>query len=536
MFLILLAISLPAESQGLTTPSEGAQVSIATKMTSTEGTFLREEDRDGTVYWVVRTKSGTLSIPKSIILNWAPGLVAVPGAAQASCPAASAPVHFTLHGSNTVGAKLAPALARAYAAKCGRVNEILRPSSVDEESDVEYSGAQGNAPFIFHFHTHGTKTGFESLLANVADIGMASSPLNEDMLSQIHVSQIEKQRFKAELTANEAENVIAMDGILILVNDANTLKALTIDQIARIFAGEINDWSQVGAVAGPIHIYSRDEKSGTYDTFKKLVLDASTPPRRLGNATLFQSNEDLSDAVAADPSGIGFAGFSSKRNARAIAIDTVCGLSFPPAPFGVRSEDYPLSRRLYFYVPQVRRNNYINDFLSFVLSDEAQLTINNSESIGLDIEKASPAYTAERTLLTLTSDIPSTPAAKRVAAGFVRSVNGAVRLSVTFRFEKGSFALDSRAREDLDRLVNYVRSNPGFARRIKVFGFTDKIYDFDYNLKLSKDRANEIAKALSVALRTPIEADGFGKIAPVACGDSEAALQKNRRVEVWLQP
>ncbi len=68
-----------------------------------------------------------------------------------------------LHGSNTIGAKLAPALAKAYAEKNGlslASENILR----SEEVDVEYGKAESTRRFDFRFKTHGSETALESLL------------------------------------------------------------------------------------------------------------------------------------------------------------------------------------------------------------------------------------------------------------------------------------------------------------------------------------------------------------------------------------
>ncbi|MCZ7167098.1 substrate-binding domain-containing protein, partial [Salmonella enterica] len=76
-----------------------------------------------------------------------------------------------------------------------------------------------------------------------------------------------------DLKSPEAEHVIAIDGLAIILNPQNPLNTLNTEQLAQIFNGEVSHWEDVGGVDGAIHLYARDDQSGTYDTFKELVLN-----------------------------------------------------------------------------------------------------------------------------------------------------------------------------------------------------------------------------------------------------------------------
>ena len=67
-------------------------------------------------------------------------------------------------------------------------------------------------------------------------------------------------------------HVFALDAVVVLVSPQNPVAALSIDDIAKVFAGTITDWSELGRTPGHINTYARDAKSGTYDTFDNLVL------------------------------------------------------------------------------------------------------------------------------------------------------------------------------------------------------------------------------------------------------------------------
>src|SRR5262249_51894303 len=145
-----------------------------------------------------------------------------------------------------------------------------------------------------------------------------------------------------------------LDGIAVIVNAANPLRSLSKDEVRRIFSGEINDWQQAGrSDAGSIRVLARDEKSGTWDTFKNLVLGA-TP--LASSAQRIEDSRQLSDRVATDRNAIGFVGLPFVRSAKALAVSDAGTRPTFPTALTVATEDYPLSRRLYLYTPSSAQN------------------------------------------------------------------------------------------------------------------------------------------------------------------------------------
>src|SRR5262249_37768636 len=150
----------------------------------------------------------------------------------------------------------------------------------------------------------------------------------------------------------------------------------------------------------------------------------------------FESSTELSNAVAADPNGIGFIALPYVLNARALKIRE-CDLSYEASAFTVKSEEYPLARRLYLYTPEKPSSSLISDFVQFALSDEGQQVAEREKFISQAIQP----------------DVADTQEARFVAAilssqslttlrDFAQTTRGASRLAVTFRFRTGSERLD----------------------------------------------------------------------------------------------
>jgi glucose/mannose transport system substrate-binding protein len=283
----------------------------------------------------------------------------------ASTPAPSPPqstrkVALRLHGSNTIGKELALAVCEDFLKSQGATSVQRKPLEKENETDIEAILPNESAePLTFEVQAHGTKTAFEDLAAGKCDIGMASRQINADEAQQCTRAGL------GDMFSPSCENVLGLDGIAVFVNRSNPINALTKEQIADIFSGGITDWSQVGGRPGPINLHAPDDKSGTFDMFTSLVL--GTKPLS-PQAARYENSAKLSDEVAIDPNGIGFAGMAFERGSKPLAISEAGTRRLLPSPFTVATGDYPLSRRLFLYIPAESQNKWTRKFVEFALS------------------------------------------------------------------------------------------------------------------------------------------------------------------------
>ena len=420
-------------------------------------------------------------------------------------------------GSNTIGAELVPELLKLYARTAG-ASDIREEKAGDDELLLRASGK--SASFSAFVASHGSATAVATLLKGGADIGMMSRPITSDEVASLAATGF------GEANKPGQEHVVALDGILIFVNKNNPVNELSLSDIAAIFSGTIVDWSQIGGRPGRIKIYARDNKSGTFDTFKSLMLK----DRKLAStAARYESSEELSEAVAGDPDGIGFAGFAYLRNAKAVSISMDCGLSFTPTAFSVKTEEYPLSRRLFLHTSNHATNPEVGQFIEFALSAAAQRAVDGKGFVSLLPELSPNDYVAKR--LALPGQNQGDP---KLAASFAQKAANGIRLSITFRFQSGRSELDSRAIRDVNRLAEFVDSGKSRGRRVALLGFSDSRGTPQRNATLARERAEQVAKTLRQRDVNPEIVAGYGAAAPVACNSSDEGLEKNRRVEVWL--
>ncbi|MDF3242096.1 substrate-binding domain-containing protein [Pseudomonas veronii] len=411
-----------------------------------------------------------------------------------------------IQGSNTIGAALGPALVKGLMELQGLQGVHAEPAEGANEQRVIGKTRQGKTLTI-EVDAHGSSTGFAALHKASADLAAASRPIKDSELVDLEPL--------GDLKSPEAEQVIAIDGLAIILNPRNPLNTLNTEQLAQIFNGEISTWEALGGIGGAIHLYARDDRSGTYDTFKDLVL-SRRGKALAASAKRFESSEQLSDAVSQDPQGIGFIGLPYVRQAKAVAI--VDGDSQPMLPLNslIATEDYPLSRRLFFYLPPTTHNPWAKALVDFTQSSKGQAIV------------AANGFIAQRVQAISVEPRPSMPEDYQAIA------REAQRLTVNFRFEEGSASLDNKARQDVQRVVAYIKGHGKLDKQVTLVGFGDIKNDPQRAALLSKLRAMAVRRELvksGVVLR---DIRGFGAQMPVAANTADEGRIKNRRVEVWV--
>ena len=152
----------------------------------------------------------------------------------------------------------------------------------------------------------GSGAGIEAASNGSADIGLASRALKDE-----------------EKASGLTETIVALDGIAVIVNADSKVENLTVEQIGKIFTGEITDWSEVGGDAGTISCIGREAGSGTRDGFETITdtKDACKLDQEL------TSTGGVIEAVAGNPNAIGYASLSAVEGKNTVKAVTVGGVA-----------------------------------------------------------------------------------------------------------------------------------------------------------------------------------------------------------------
>lgn len=206
----------------------------------------------------------------------------------------------------------------------------------------------------------GSSLGIASFIEGEVDIAMASRKIKD--------SEIESAMEKG---IKPTETVIGWDGIVVVINKNNSFDSLSIEQLKKIYTGEITNWKELGGKNEEMKVLVRDSSSGTYAFFKEHVLDDEA---YTSTAISEPNTEAIVKDVATDSAAIGYIGLAYADNSvKAINLETSEGV-FSPEPESIRKGEYPLSRSLQYYTNDMPERD-IQEYINFVLSEQGQAII-----------------------------------------------------------------------------------------------------------------------------------------------------------------
>ncbi len=218
----------------------------------------------------------------------------------------------------------------------------------------------------------GSSIGINAFINGVTDICAASRPMRK--------SEIDRARSRGAIAV---ETPAALDGLAVIVNTSNPVNSLTMDQIRRIYIGQINNWSQVGGPNQSIVVLSRDSNSGTYGFFQEKVLKNQNWGR---GVRFMPSTAEEARETARTPGAIAYGGvayFKGRDGIKIIGIAPAEGKPpVLPTEANVRNKSYPIWRYLYFYT-NGRPRGETKTFIDWCLSTEGQSLVEQVGYYGL---------------------------------------------------------------------------------------------------------------------------------------------------------
>ena len=191
----------------------------------------------------------------------------------------------------------------------------------------------------------GSSAGITAAKSGIANLGMSSRHLNDD----------EKSLWSIE---------IAKDGLGVIVHPSNSIENLTLDQIRRIYSGEIKNWSEIGGTDSKIHIITREEGSGTRSAFAELVMEKTEITSK---AIVQDSNGAVKQLIKDDENAIGYISLGLvDKNVKALHLEGVAANQE-----NILNGSYSLSRP-FLFVSLSPPSGETKQFIDFVLSSEGQ--------------------------------------------------------------------------------------------------------------------------------------------------------------------
>lgn len=508
--LFLIGMLAPVMAQDVTLTSRDGKVSISGTLLSFDGEFFRVDSIYGAL-----TLDGT-------------GVTC----AGIGCPDLESFVaEFSISGAKSMGAVLLPTLVEMFAENSGmRVRRII-------QGDTHYTYVlglreTGKDVARIAFRMSNTDGGFAEMLNGDADMVLATREITADETKAAYQAGLGDMKRAAR------SRIVALDGLVPVVAHTNSVTTVSLLDLARIYAGEITNWQDIGGPDAPIYMHLLSADDGLVQQFETDVM-------RVENRSLVTTIErhttavEVVDAVAKDPFSIGITRFSEVGNAKMLALRGTCGVAFTATRRTLKTEDYPLATPLFLYTPARRLPKAAREFLTFLRSPAAQRAVSHVGFVDQDVTQIGIDEQGKRFANAIASagdEIELTDLQQ-----MVDTLRPASRLTITFRFNTGSSSLDAQSRSNVVLLARLLEAGAYDGRELMFVGFSDGDGPAKGNRIISQRRAKSVRAAVKLAATT-LKADqvtfstkAFGEALPMACDDTEWGRQVNRRVEVWIK-
>lgn len=410
-----------------------------------------------------------------------------------------------IHGSNTVGERLMPALIESWLSSIG-YKDIKRVAR--DPARLEIHAERDDLPLIVEIDKQGSAAGMTDLIDGNSELAMLSRRPNAE--------ELDAAWQLGDLGSPDQEYVIALDGVAIVVHASNPIRELSVEQLRDIFAGKIRNWSEIGGRAAPINLHLTGMRSGAREFFQVRVM---SDMRIINTAVVQPGLVRVGKAVALDTSAIGVVGLRSMipKNARPLAISNG-GIAVAPTRLNSMSEDYPLVRRYSLYGGQLM-SALGRSLALYALTGRGQHAVERAGHFAVTLRPALQA-----------------PALKALSE-YNSMIAGAQRLPVSLRFNFGGTLsiFDSRSAHDIDRLTAFMRLPQNRGKQAVVVAFVDRSADSRIvSTILSNERADMVTGILQQRGIVVGRSNGLGTQRPLASPKQPDARFLNERVEVWL--
>lgn len=463
----------------------------------------------------------------------------------------------TVYGALTVAAEgvscagpgcpdLATFVAEARVAGAATVAEGLLPDLLEAFAQAQGMGvgvdpgpegpvyvlrrADGSPAARFAVTPGSTDDGFLALLNGAADIALA---LREPTVAEVAASEAASPD---DPPLDDRVRVLALDALVPVVSPENPINALSLPDLALLFAGDVTNWQDLGGPDAPIALHALAPGFGLSQAFATRVLLPSEAGLS-ADITRHESAGALAQAVARDAYAVGITARSGVGPARAVPLIGACGFPLSASVDAVKAEDYPLTAPVYMYLAPRRLPLLVRQFLAFTETEAAEGIVRDAGFVNQLLTRTPLALQGER----LSNAIRAAGEDVELAElqHVVEVLGSAERLSTTLRFNPGGAELDIQSRASVSRLAAAIERGTFDGRQLIFAGFSDSDGPSTVNARLSLRRAGVVLDAVLAAGVAGVErvemiSVGFGEAMPMACDDTDWGRAVNRRVEVWL--
>ena len=340
-------------------------------------------------------------------------------------------------------------------------------------------------------------------------------------------------------TTTPSHQMLALRAFAVVAGPDHSVEAVTLDQLAGIYAGDITNWSQIGGADLPVLPLQLPGTSDVRDEMITVVMEPAD--KTIAPSVLTMADEGaISLSVSGLPGSISLVDTASIGDASVLPVAGSCGFAVSPSDFNVASGDYPLLRPVMVRFDTPVATPIVAELFDFAAAGGAQGLIAREGFVEYSASPQDPADRNARLAALLTADLD--PVERPVAAQMFQVLFEAERLTPTLIGGATSAAEGAWNRAMLRNLTEWLL-RPDYAGREVIFaGFGDSSDGpqdaIDTSIRAAEQMAatfTSFAPEIVAGNDLTITAAGFGAVSRTTCYDSHVVGPAQSRVEVWIK-
>lgn len=246
--------------------------------------------------------------------------------------------------------------SEASSAEASATEELSGTLSMNGSTSMEkvikaVNGAfmEKNKGVTVNLNLTGSGTGIQEASEGKCDIGNSSRKLKDEEAEKLDAT------------------VVGLDGIALVVNPVNKLEDITLQDLAKVYSGEITNWKELGGDDKAIVVIGREDGSGTRDGFESIVMGDKEPKY----AQELESTGSVINAVATTDGAIGYASLANvDETVKALKVGGI-----EATEENVKSGAYEVQRPFICATLKGSDNKLVKAYLDFILSEEGQALV-----------------------------------------------------------------------------------------------------------------------------------------------------------------
>lgn len=336
-----------------------------------------------------------------------------------------------------------------------------------------------------------------------------------------------------------AQQLVGLQSFSVMVAPNAGIESITVNDIARIYAGEVTNWSQIGGADMNVLPLQLPTSQPLRAEMEALIM-APAGKTIAANVLTMSDETGISASINQFPGSMSVVSTQAANAALVVPVAGACGLAVSATPFNIVSGDYPLVRPVMATYKNTPSTSLVTDLFDFAATDDVQDQLVQAGYIdyGAAVQNAAEKNVRLSQLLGATLD----PAQRDAAAQMFQVLFDANRMSPTITGGPASSAEGAWNRAMMQSVIAAVADPANAGRELIFVGFGESTAGSQTAIEASAAAAANMQAALVAAAGGALAAGGFtlssygfGDVSKVTCIDGQVAGSDYTRIEFWIR-